>query len=266
MKMRRNLTGTIDRTGTKPPKRRSGGRGKMYWLSHVSDPTTSIWEPTEDFDHIRDVRFSLIQGGLINHEDNLNIISNSSPKKIVTDLKEGLEYLEYLEYIFNRTLLDNVILPDDLHALPKATKTQIFDDTRRLDASFRQYKANKKALWNKMRREVDALAAQNEFEPNEFEPNDTFGQRLKRPRVIVEKEGSSFFIFVEKEDGLPTRVADSVPFQRKRGFWNSQTQRYVDAPDFTAKKLKADPFMVVFYLNQTGISIDPDNVEIILKF
>tara|TARA_R100000654_G_C2607543_1_gene116127 strand:+ start:234 stop:491 length:258 start_codon:yes stop_codon:yes gene_type:complete len=56
-------------------------------------------------------------------------------------------------------------------------------------------------------------------------------------------------IFVTMNGSL---IADSATWNRKRGFSNKMTGEWVSAPNFTAKKIKRSPKMVVDYLAKTG--------------
>jgi len=50
-------------------------------------------------------------------------------------------------------------------------------------------------------------------------------------------------------------IANSSCIRRQRGFWNKLTQEYVDAKDFTPRKVRANPGLVLGYLAATGTEI-----------
>ena len=56
-------------------------------------------------------------------------------------------------------------------------------------------------------------------------------------------------IFVEMDGVL---IADSATWNRKRGFSNKMTQQHVPAAKFTPRNVKANPDMVIDFLQQTG--------------
>lgn len=50
-------------------------------------------------------------------------------------------------------------------------------------------------------------------------------------------------------------IADSATFRRTRGFHNKLTGEWVAAKDFTPRKVKAAPGLVIGYLAATGTEI-----------
>ena len=79
--------------------------------------------------------------------------------------------------------------------------------------------------------------------------------------TVTKNEYNTLFVKVCGVD-----VADSSTFRRRRGFWNKATQTHVAAPDFTPRKVKAAPSMVLAYLEMTGTTEIPEDAEIRIDY
>lgn len=65
--------------------------------------------------------------------------------------------------------------------------------------------------------------------------------------ITVTNNRGSLFVYA---DGV--LVADSVPMNRQRGFWNKLTKQHVNAPAFTLRNVRKNPAMVLDFLALTG--------------
>lgn len=68
---------------------------------------------------------------------------------------------------------------------------------------------------------------------------------------ITKNEHNTFFVSI---NGVA--VADSATIKRQRGFWNKVTKQFTCGKKFTRKNIKKDPYIVLQYLDKTGIPIE----------
>ena len=78
--------------------------------------------------------------------------------------------------------------------------------------------------------------------------------------AITKNEFNTIFIDIDGE-----LVADSATWNRKRGFNNKITKNWMNAPEFTPRKVKANPDLALKFLALTGTPC-PSNVEIVVAF
>ena len=69
---------------------------------------------------------------------------------------------------------------------------------------------------------------------------------------ITKNEYNTIFIDIDGE-----LVADSTTWNRKRGFLNKLTKNWMYAPEFTPRKVKANPDLALKFLALTGRRVHP---------
>ena len=79
--------------------------------------------------------------------------------------------------------------------------------------------------------------------------NKSTAQLLGYDNALIVSRNEFNTIFVEMDGVL---IADSATWNRKRGFWNKMTRQHVPAAKFTPRNVKANPGMVIDFLQQTG--------------